>query len=193
MKTTKYKTLSSIVLFVALWMTQTALAWYDPSTQRWLTRDPIGELGFQTVQANTSSGPWINRDSIDMSESEPDNLYTFVHNKGVNKFDPLGLSDSDASYKAMLDLLKAMKKAMDNLPDNPRGCMSPCTGATSLRAICDCIWGAMQKMKNNPAQIEKAADDAAQCICQASSDSQCFGKWKRRAKIIFESPKDSVQ
>lgn len=36
-------------LVVALWTAQTALGWYDPSTQRWLTRDPLGEPGFQAI------------------------------------------------------------------------------------------------------------------------------------------------
>lgn len=58
-------------LLVALWTAQTALAWYAPSTGRWLTRDPIGEPGFQTLQAAhvaagvpASSGRWINRDPL---------------------------------------------------------------------------------------------------------------------------------
>jgi RHS repeat-associated protein len=44
--------------------------WYDPANGRWLNRDPIGENG-----------------GI--------NLYAFVENNGVNKWDYLGLKKSD--------------------------------------------------------------------------------------------------
>jgi hypothetical protein len=57
-------TLLAVALFTFL-AAQTALAVYDPSTGRWLQRDPIGEAGGL-------------------------NLYGFVDNNPVNFVDPLG-------------------------------------------------------------------------------------------------------
>jgi hypothetical protein len=88
MKNLTRKIASSGALFVALWTAQTAMGWYDPSIGRWLTRDPIGEPGFQVMQragrgiTSPSTARWINRDG---------NLYTFVANNPVDRVDPLGL------------------------------------------------------------------------------------------------------
>lgn len=96
MKNMKLKIAIGSALFVALWTAQTALAWYDPSTGRWLTRDPIGEPGFQALQrvraipqatgVASSSGRWIHRDRPDN-----ENRYLFVGNNPVSHVDPLGL------------------------------------------------------------------------------------------------------
>lgn len=101
-------------LFVALWTTQTALAWYDPSTGRWLSRDPIGEPGFQALQRvaalpqtgipSAATAKWIDRDPVakagapvspqsrkTFSRVEELNLYCFVANNPINSIDALGL------------------------------------------------------------------------------------------------------
>jgi hypothetical protein len=97
MKNIKRKIIIGSALFVALWTTQSARAWYDPSTGRWLTRDPIGEPGFQVLRrAATTPQPegalssptrWIHRDS-----RENENRYLFVLNDPVNEIDYLGLA-----------------------------------------------------------------------------------------------------
>ena len=62
-----------VVLFVLL-TAQIASAYYCPSTGHWLSRDPIGEPGFETLRAagvvsstvnpdQSQSARWINRDS----------------------------------------------------------------------------------------------------------------------------------
>jgi hypothetical protein len=58
-----------IVLVLALLTTPAAYAYYNPSTGRWLSRDPMGEPGFQALQTASlpnstlqSSGRWVNRD-----------------------------------------------------------------------------------------------------------------------------------
>jgi hypothetical protein len=72
MKTQKIQpTLLAVVLFTLL-VAHTALAVYDPSTGRWLQRDPIGEAG-----------------GI--------NLYQFVGNNPLGYVDPTGLSQQDVS------------------------------------------------------------------------------------------------
>ena len=88
MKTTK-PIFSIIFLLLTV---QAALAWYDPSTQRWLSRDPIGESGFEALRAavqtasipasQPSSSRWIKRDSL--------SLYTFVNNDPLTTIDPDG-------------------------------------------------------------------------------------------------------
>ena len=55
--------------------------YYDPSTGRWLSRDPIGELGFKKVNPNTE----------DFLTGEEENLYSLVRNSPISYFDTLGL------------------------------------------------------------------------------------------------------
>ena len=96
------KTAKSIiaVLFVLL-TAQIASAYYCPSTGRWLSRDPIGEPGFQALQATTiaprvgnsassQTARWIQRDSTS-EKNEPDR-YVFVKNDPESNVDLLGLS-----------------------------------------------------------------------------------------------------
>lgn len=90
MKTTK----SIITVLFALLTAQMASAYYCPSTGRWLSRDPIGEPGFQAItqpgiSASLPAGCWIQRDSI-ATKSDP-NRYVFVRNKPTDNFDELGL------------------------------------------------------------------------------------------------------
>ncbi|MCW5554892.1 MAG: RHS repeat-associated core domain-containing protein [Verrucomicrobiae bacterium] len=64
--------------------------WYAPNLQRWLNRDPLGELGFELLRR----GNWKVRGS-----HQP-NLYVFVHNV------PTSLVDSDG--RAALPILVAI-------------------------------------------------------------------------------------
>jgi len=104
MKTTKLISTLLVILLTA----QAALAWYDPSTQRWLTRDPIGEPGFQMLQtanampqvrtpALLSPDRWIQRDPI--AGQVDGNLYRYVANNPIEKTDFLGLCDNDTNNK----------------------------------------------------------------------------------------------
>jgi hypothetical protein len=64
----------------------TASAFYDPSTQRWINRDPVGELGFETLHGN-------NYYHLGMGElSQGANIYQALHNSAVNNLDYLGLT-----------------------------------------------------------------------------------------------------
>jgi hypothetical protein len=70
MKTTK----SILVVLFMLAAAQIASAYYCPSTGRWLSRDPMGEPGFEnlraagimspTVMPGSQSARWLNRDPI---------------------------------------------------------------------------------------------------------------------------------
>jgi hypothetical protein len=62
----------------------TASAWYDPGVQRWITRDPVGEAGFEALPARSSAG-WLGFDPA----------YVFVANRPVDQVDPFGLAVND--------------------------------------------------------------------------------------------------
>ena len=106
MKTTK---LIAIALFVML-TAQIASAYYCPSTGRWLSRDPIGELSFQALQASTAMpqvgtpvtlppSRWIQRDNL-KGDLNCGNIYTFVRNDVANRIDPDGRESMDSCKNA---------------------------------------------------------------------------------------------
>ena len=102
-------------MLFALLTAQAALAWYDPSTQRWLSRDPLGEPGFealrtatQTVSLSASVSPqilsrWITRGPVSqiaggkLLADEP-NAYHFVGNNPINSSDASGLTPFHGDY-----------------------------------------------------------------------------------------------
>jgi len=99
MKTTK---LIMTVLFVLV-TAQVASAYYCPSTGRWLSRDPMGEPGFENLRAagmvpkigqivspaSLTPGRWVNRDT-DVTKKDPDR-YAMVRNNPINLSDAYGL------------------------------------------------------------------------------------------------------
>ncbi len=106
--------------------------YYNPSTGRWLSRDPIGELGFVRSMADqmgagieekqTESCPFRRlakvRKVIEQAigsgaQSDSLNSYAFVRNAPINLIDPLGLwcgSDNPADIGSD-----------DRVPDHPFG------------------------------------------------------------------------
>jgi hypothetical protein len=103
MKTIKCKFM--VTLFFT-WTLQAAFAFYDPTVGRWLSRDPVGEPGFQVLHAATATpqmiapvslppSRWIQRDAItNLNTNEKQggvNRYGFVENNPIGKIDPLGL------------------------------------------------------------------------------------------------------
>jgi len=107
MKNVVTKLIRPLALSLLLWAVQPASAFYDPSIQRWINRDPINEEG-----------------GI--------NLYGFVANDAVNAFDPRGLDiviDPTASpefkkrcVQCLCDLQKSRtgKKLYDLLNNNKK-------------------------------------------------------------------------
>ncbi len=57
-----------------------ASAFYDPSLQRWITRDPIGEPGFRKAAGRVSGA------------GDKAQLYAPLHNNPIQKLDPYGLA-----------------------------------------------------------------------------------------------------
>jgi hypothetical protein len=103
-KLMKNKILPVLFALFALFTANNASAYYSPSTGRWLSRDPSGELGFETLRAayttpqigqvtSTASLPpsrLFNRDSIAV-KADP-NRYAFVRNEPIDLVDREGLS-----------------------------------------------------------------------------------------------------
>src|ERR1035437_164809 len=90
-----------VLSLIAVFTANHASAFYNPQTGRWLSRDPVGEPGFQLLQAANAlprvgraaplpSGRFINRDPF--GEKGGRNLYGFVANNLLNRVDFLGLT-----------------------------------------------------------------------------------------------------
>lgn len=75
-------------LFVAL-IHLTAFGFYDPSLQRWINRDPLGESGFETIREYTVSHSTDRIRSLTEAREGP-NKYVFLRNRPVDRIDPLG-------------------------------------------------------------------------------------------------------
>jgi hypothetical protein len=102
MKTAK----SIIVVLFVLLTAQIASAYYCPSTGCLLSRDPIGEPGFQALQTASSpsgignsvlqpSGRWVNRDPFEaLAEPQSPNVneYFDSNNNPIDNYDAFGLT-----------------------------------------------------------------------------------------------------
>jgi hypothetical protein len=127
--------ISVVVLVITMLAAQTAFAYYNPSTGQWLSRDPIGEPGFQTpqmaqgtsqtrpVQAARQASRWVSRGPVEekgveqirrvkrnMNSKESSNLYLFVGNDPIQNCDDKGLSIADVAnmYSQFVQTLKVM-------------------------------------------------------------------------------------
>jgi uncharacterized protein RhaS with RHS repeats len=81
-----------LAALASLGLVQTASAYYDPRTGRFISRDPIGEPGAAmlargAVGANHPGTSFIQRDG---SEPGGSNRYAYVFNAPINDVDPLG-------------------------------------------------------------------------------------------------------
>jgi RHS repeat-associated protein len=92
---------------------------YDPWLQRWLTRDPFNERGFQRLRRHVGKRG---------ATRKGENLYMFVVNNPADNFDPVGLihfdnSCSDEDADAIAD---AFKSGCDKAKENK--CFNKCKG-----------------------------------------------------------------
>lgn len=78
------------VLFPALLLAfvSPAKAFYDPTTGRWLNRDPLGDEAFLTQQMEGKPVA----EQVSLREESFKHPYRFVDNDPVNHFDPFGLA-----------------------------------------------------------------------------------------------------
>jgi RHS repeat-associated protein len=83
---------------------------YDPLTQRWLNRDPLGEPGFETMRG-VEHGFW--RPVLVPTELfEGANIYAFVRNNPISYYDAGGLE----SIEEIQECLKMLDEHMRNAP-----------------------------------------------------------------------------
>jgi hypothetical protein len=154
-----------VVLFVLL-TAQIASAYYCPSTGRWLSRDPLGEPGFENLRAagavprigqvtspiSITSSRWINRDPI--VEAKEPNRYVFVKNSPIQKIDIHGLGIANypqyGNYCGggycggkvlkkcdVCDFSVPPKDAMDSCCKNHDKCYDDAKGDTAKLHTCD--------------------------------------------------------
>jgi RHS repeat-associated protein len=81
MKMNRMTTMLAAMLGLFVWA-ETASAFYNPTIGKWLSRDPIGELGHQTLLAKRSNRVLFG----------DGNFYLFVDNNPLAKTDPDGCS-----------------------------------------------------------------------------------------------------
>ncbi len=113
--------------------------YYSPSLGRWLSRDPIEERGGL-------------------------NLYGFVNNDPVNRFDHLGLASLEdiKALKEEIEMIENMRNLAWKLIDNYENCRPICGGISSLTAhYCNCF---------NDAKDNNCKDFSV-CLCIHYPDS----------------------
>jgi len=154
---------------------------YDPNLQRWLNRDPLGELGFNVLQRAGvgAAAKW---------DGDP-NLYDFVANNPKNSFDPFGLwqwgwppwgnppppqPGNPPTLDVLTQLLKGIKDAWDQA-QHGKCPKNPCLSVSSVVAgICQCLFNAMPNV-----------DSMADCVCLTSPDPDCAKKAKEKINKVF--------
>ena len=77
-------------LLLLLTSRQPACAFYDPGLQRWISRDPFLEGGFESVRKDIPAG--LRRLQISCELVEGPNLYTLAGNDAVSHEDSNGLA-----------------------------------------------------------------------------------------------------
>ena len=82
-----------ILLLPLLGSLQITSAYYDPSAQRWVNRDPKLENGFQELRKTSLRGgtSMIDRNRRVGSKQNYENLHSFALNASPNRIDPHGL------------------------------------------------------------------------------------------------------
>ncbi|MGB7745827.1 MAG: RHS repeat-associated core domain-containing protein [Verrucomicrobiia bacterium] len=134
---------------------------YDSDLGRWLSRDPIGEVGIHNAISCNSR---IQRDSI--AESKGANLYEFVANNPINKIDPLGLKDMGL----LIEQLEAAAEA-----GTPGG-----EWVTAFRAFGGCNGVGIARQWANH-QHEKCVIDAMGDLCKIG---KCDDKYDKTTAFL---------
>ncbi len=81
----KTRQIMVLTVLLGLWAAPDGLTFYNPETGRWPNRDPIRELGFEALRAHYARKGKPTR-------GDGDNLYKFVENNPISKWDYLGLA-----------------------------------------------------------------------------------------------------
>ena len=115
--------LLSTLLFLLLASTS-ASAFYDPGTQRWLTRDPLGEAGAESIRPSAQSAGSL----IPAEVRETPSLYSFTRNQPVLRVDVDGLFMCCVPVKCppqhnFVECVMICAKAKKGIPIGPPLCL----------------------------------------------------------------------
>lgn len=175
MKTKK----SIVVALFALLTAQIASAYYCPSTGRWLSRDPIGEPGFETLRAASVVSPvvgsvqsqstrWINRDPVSESSfqtkpSKVDTTTAFLDALGIRSyFTRSSLKPNKDANQNTVNLYIFVGNSPISTIDN-LGLFPPCFGLPlpSCSSVCDAYGN----------ETYPGLGVNLQCFCKCAGDS----------------------
>jgi hypothetical protein len=134
-----------VVLFVSF--VSQALAFYNPGQGRWMSRDPVDEVGF--VVSNSGRQPAMeNKSDEELYTGRPVNRaprelnrYGFVLNDPIDHIDPLGLiSFNGCSESQKAELTAAWNAGCSKINDPRFACCMNRSGLTTLLRR-RCSWG----------------------------------------------------
>jgi RHS repeat-associated protein len=131
---------------------------YDPQTQRWLNRDPLGEPGFEVLR----------RGSANVLGDGP-NRYAFVGNDPITHIDPLGLwYDTVSNYmlncaRLPKDRCKCICAPITTGSEDSSKCVNDCEKCDDLvkgipgkkakaDAVCLCLCSMVNKQRQADGQ-----------------------------------------
>jgi hypothetical protein len=149
---------SSFALFLFLSGAQIASAFYEPNLGRWINRDPISDVGFQSLRAGHARA--AKPAKRDISE-----LYQFVGNSPVSEWDYLGLDNPGCDFPLApagdiqrLCQLRCCSVHDQCFANRPGG--KPCKALTSWPVVW-CPWSYCGRCNR----------DAANCLAKCSLDN----------------------
>jgi RHS repeat-associated protein len=129
--------------------------YYKPSTGTWLSRDPLGEMGFIVfkdgqqayVRKAVTPKEVIHQVNKLFANAGGQNIYGFVDNAPTDKIDVLGLDPWDPqTIEIYKKLYERLKEAWE-VAQKGKCAKDPCDAPTSLSAPCHCLWNAFQDIK----------------------------------------------
>jgi len=119
---------------------------YNPSLGRWLSRDPMWELGFTFGTTGERLGRAQDFDEdeeprIRLPHQETESLYGFVVNAPINHVDPLGLISFNQCFEDQIMQLRQAWEEMCSLLRDPK--FRCCVGRSQLLQMFErrCSWG----------------------------------------------------
>lgn len=190
----------TVALSAWLLVPETAHCFYNPSTGKWISRDPIGEAGFQLVQRGTKAAPLasavvsepvgrsLKRDLVAESEENP---YHFARNSAVNLVDILGLITRGGSMqmncRQPCEDYKRLRYGDMEPGDVPNGAIVCCGGVKFI-----CTWGADKENNQRAREIAKRCLRAHERVhlpsvtCDECATGPVAVKWKKSGKEACE-------
>lgn len=141
-----------LVVVLGLVLCQDARAFYNPSTGRWLSRDPIGETGFELIRGDEVM---VNPQKVE------GNLVAFVSNATLDRFDYLGLNPNIAPGTRISVSIQGGGKATITVGNH----LTPEEQTTARRALC-----LVRKLLGAPTFIPPFSDTYWAALSGAPSD-----------------------